>query len=248
MSSSLPKSESTTSLLRSSGLNRRSAHSEHGPRSHRNHRSHHHPTGAGGSVAEDAGWTEDCEASARRPLCQPRHTGSRTGGDPRAHKSQSHRQTSPLDDGFVQEDARLRMSRNQTERSKSSRSRHSHHHHDTSRGELPPAHHHGSSRQDRRTSPTPSYPKPSDDAAFFFESKERINTGSSTSLNSDPPATGAPVQPASSRTTKRLSTTSSEYDSSLHPIVKSVFGQVKIHSSSPARSDLRDFNVSSAPV
>ncbi|KAM4635173.1 calcium-binding protein 1b isoform 1-T1 [Polymixia lowei] len=225
MSSSFPKSESTTSLLRSSATNRRSAHTEHaGSRSHRSHRSHHHPAGAGGSVPEDAVWTDDCEASARRPLCQPRHTGSRNGGDPRAHTSQSHRQTSPLGDSYGQEDGRHRMDRNEKERSKSSRSRHSHHHHDTSRGELPPAHHHGRSRQDRRTSPTPSYPKHPDDASFFFESKERINTGSSTSLNSDPRATGAPVQPASSRTSKRLSTTT-EHDSSLHPIVKSVFGQ-----------------------
>ncbi|XP_067431274.1 calcium-binding protein 1b isoform X1 [Thunnus thynnus] len=225
MSSSLPKSESTTSLLRSSGLNRRSAHSDHGPHGHRSHRSHHHhhPTGAGGG--EDASWTEECETSARRPLCQPRHSDSRHLGDHRGQKSQSHRQTSPLDDGYHQEDVRHGTSRHQKERSKSSRSKHSHHHHDSSRGELPPAHHQGGSRQDRRTSPTPSYPKQEDDAAFFFEPRERVVTGSSSSLNSDTPATSAPVQPASRRTSKRLSATPSEYDSTLHPIVKSVFGQ-----------------------
>ncbi|XP_029921860.1 calcium-binding protein 1b isoform X1 [Myripristis murdjan] len=226
MSSSLPKSESTTSLLRSSGLNRRSAHPEqHGPRSHRSHHSRHHPTGAGGSASEDASWTQECEASARRPLCQPRHAGPRHEGDHRAHKNQSHRRTSPVHDVYVQEDVRQRMSRSQKEHSKSSRSRHSYHHHDSSKGELPEAHNHGSSRQDRTTSPAPSYSKSPDEAAFFFESKERITTGSATSLNSDPPATGAPVQPVSSRTTKRLNTTSSEHDSALHPIVKSVFGQ-----------------------
>ncbi|XP_070706736.1 calcium-binding protein 1b isoform X1 [Pempheris klunzingeri] len=224
MSSSLPKSESTTSLLRSSGLNRRSGHSNSGPHDHRSHRAHHHSTGAGGSG--DAGWTEDGE-SARRPLCQPRHADSRNVGDHRIQRSHSHRQASPLDDdGYAQEDVRHRTSRHQKERCKSSRSKHTHHHHDPSRGELPPAaHHQGGSRQDRRTSPTPSYPKQPDDAAFFFEPRERVITGSSSSLSSDPPATSAPAQPAASRTSKRLSATSSEHDSSLHPIVKSVFGQ-----------------------
>lgn len=226
MSSPLPKSESTTSLLRSSGLNRRSGHSNNGPRDHRSHRTHHHPTGAGGS--DDAGWTEDCETSARRPLCQPRHADSRNLGDHRVQKSHSHRQASLVDDGYAQEDARHRASRHQKERSKSTRSKHSHHHHDSSRGEPPPAaHHQGGSRQDRRTSPTPSYPKQTDDAAFFFEPRERVITGSSSSLSSDPPGTSAPVQPAAaSRASKRLSAKASEYDSNLHPIVKSVFGQV----------------------
>nr|XP_029509888.1 calcium-binding protein 1-like isoform X1 [Oncorhynchus nerka] len=78
----------------------------------------------------------------------------------------------------------------------------------------------------RRSSPTPSYTKQSDDTAYFFESKDRINTGSSTSLNSVPPATSTPVTgPATSRTSKRLSTAPPEHDSNLHPIVKSVFGQ-----------------------
>lgn len=228
MSSSLPKSESTTSLLRSSGLNRRSGHSSGAPRDHRSHRAHHHPTGAGGG--DDAAWTEDRETSARRPLCQPRHADPRNVGDHRVQKSHSHRQATLVDDGYAQEDVRHRTSRHQKERSKSTRSKHSHHQHDSSRGEPPPAaQHQGGSRQDRRTSPTPSYPKQQDEAAFFFEPRERVITGSSSSLSSDPPATSAPVQPAASRTSKRLSATASEYDSSLHPIVKSVFGQVSHH-------------------
>ncbi|XP_069580551.1 calcium-binding protein 1b isoform X2 [Brachyistius frenatus] len=228
MSSSLPKSESTTSLLRSSGLNRRSVHSDHGPHGphgHRSHRTHRHPTGAGGS--EDAAWTEDCEPSARRPLCQPRHADSRNLSDHHGgQKGHCHRQQSVLDERGAQEDVKHRMSRHHTERSKSSRSKHSHHHHDSSRGEQPPAAHlQGGSRQDRRTSPTPCHPKHTDDAAFFFEPSERVITGSSSSLSSDPPATSAPVKPASSRRSKKMSATLSEYDSNLHPIVKSVFGQ-----------------------
>ncbi|XP_039856580.1 calcium-binding protein 1b isoform X4 [Simochromis diagramma] len=234
MSSSLPKSESTTSLLRTSGPHRRSAHGDRGPHGHRSQRSHHnHPAGAGGS--EDAVWREDCETSVRRPLCQPRHADSRHLSDHhRTPKSHTHRQPTTLaddedDEEYTQEDVGHRMNRHQKQHIGSSRSKqshHHHHHHDSTRGEVPPAAHpQGGSRHDRRTSPTPSYPKHQDDAAFFFESSERVVTGSSSSLSSDPPATSAPVRPAAGRKTKRLNAASSEYDSSLHPIVKSVFGQ-----------------------
>lgn len=226
MSSALPKSESATSLLRSY---RRSGDANNGPRDLRSHRSRHHHTGAGGG--DDAGWTEDCEPSARRPLCQPRHADSRNLSGRREQKSHSHRQASLVEDGYAEEDARHRTSRHQKERSKSTRSKHSHHQQDSSRGEpVPAAHHQGSSRQGRKTSPTPSYSKQMDDAAFFFEPSERVICRSSSSLSSDPPGTSAPVQTASAgRTSKRLSATPSEYDSSLHPIVKSVFGQVRGH-------------------
>ncbi|XP_028829586.1 calcium-binding protein 1b isoform X1 [Denticeps clupeoides] len=57
MSSSLPKSESTTSLLRPSAPRRRTARpADHVP-------------------AEDASWADDGDASARRPLCQPARGG-----------------------------------------------------------------------------------------------------------------------------------------------------------------------------
>ncbi|XP_029940866.1 calcium-binding protein 1b isoform X2 [Salarias fasciatus] len=226
MSSSLPKSESTTSLLRSSGLGRRSAHSDHGPHGHRSHRAPHHPAGARGG-GDDAPWTEDCETSARRPLCQPRHADPRNASEHhRAHRGHSHRQPAPPEDSYAQEDARHRASRHAKERGKPSRSKHAQHPHGSSREMPPPSPHvHAGSRQDRRTSPTPSHPKHADEAAFFFEPSERAVTGSSSSLSSDQHAPSAPAKPASSRTSKRLSATLSEYDSSLHPIVKSVFGQ-----------------------
>lgn len=237
MSSSLPKSESTTSLLRSSAVpvSRRSAHhsEHHGSRSHRSH--HHQPDG-GSSVPDEPCWSDECEASARRPLCQPRHAGGRTdrnGGDKRGHSHHFQQHSNHYDDGYRQEEMKERMDRSGKDRSKSSRHLHPHHHHhNTSKCDLPPAHHHGNPRPDRRSSPTPSFTKQSDDTAYFFESKDRINTGSSTSLNSVPPATSTPVPgPVTSRTSKRLSTAPSEHDSNLHPIVKSVFGQVR---SSPA--------------
>ncbi|XP_068608581.1 calcium-binding protein 1b isoform X2 [Brachionichthys hirsutus] len=218
MNSSLPKSESTTSLLRSSGLNR-----NHGPRVHR---SPHRLTGAGGS--EDAGCADDCQPSARRPLCQPRRADSRHVGDNRVHKGQSHRQSIPLDDGHAAEDVRHGTSRQQKERSKSTRSKQSQRHHDPRRDEPPPAaHQRGASRPDRRTSPTRSYPKRPDAAALLFEPKEGVLSASSStsSLGSDP--CSAQTQPGAGRSSKRLmsAAAASEYESSLHPIVKSVFGQ-----------------------
>ncbi|XP_024287042.1 calcium-binding protein 2 isoform X3 [Oncorhynchus tshawytscha] len=232
MSSSLPKSESTTSLLRSSAVpvSRRSAHhsEHHGSRSHRSH--HHQPEGGSG-VPDEPCWSDECEASARRPLCQPRHAGGRTdrnGGDKRGHSHHFQQHSNHYDDGYRQEEMRERMDRSGKDRSKSSRHLHPHHHHhhNTSKCDLPPAHHHGNARPDRRSSPTPSYTKQSDDTAYFFESKDRIIAGSSTSLNSDPPVSSTPVPgPLTSRTAKRLSTAPPEHDSNLHPIVKSVFGQ-----------------------
>ncbi|KAJ0057077.1 hypothetical protein NL108_002007 [Boleophthalmus pectinirostris] len=185
MSSSLPKSESTTSLLRSHchGLNQRGA--------------------AGGR--ESAARTEtESETSARRPLCQPRH------GTQRAQR---------MDDTSTQ-------SRTQKERSKTLRSKQN------------PSHHHQAKtltllfvqRVDRIISSPSSQPKNQDDAAFLFEPsrrEQRLPRGSSSSISStDPPTASAPVRHyAHGRTGKRLSATLSEYDSMLHPIVKSVFGQ-----------------------
>lgn len=204
MSSGLPKSDSTTSLLTSSGLKSGSV------RDHRSLRAHRHPSGAGGT--DDPRWTEDCETSARRPLCQPRHAGSR--GDALVQRCHSHEHESS---GYAPEEARSKTSRHQKERSWSMKSKHPpHQHQDSGRGEPPPA-----ARQDRRTSPTPSRSKHTDDAAFFFESRQRVISGSFSSLSSsEPPGTSA-------RASKGLSVTASDYDSSLHPIVKSVFGQVR---------------------
>ncbi|XP_047229633.1 calcium-binding protein 1b isoform X2 [Girardinichthys multiradiatus] len=232
MSSSLPKSESTASLLRSSGFSRRIAHPDH-PAAHRvhhrtHHQQHHHPSRAGSS--EDAPWSDDSETSARRPLCQPRHAESRHLVEPhQVQRSYSNREPSHMEDDYSQElDARHRANRlHQKERSKSSRSKphhHPHHHHESPPAE--PLIHQGDSRQDRRNSPTPSLPKISDEADFLFEQSERAVTGSTSTLSSDAPAGRrcAPVRPASSRKGKRLGS-ASECDSSLHPIVKSVFGQ-----------------------
>ncbi|XP_057674810.1 calcium-binding protein 1-like isoform X2 [Corythoichthys intestinalis] len=166
MSTSLPKSESATSLLRSTGLQRRSSQSERGPRG-RNQR---------GQKGADAGRME--EASARRPLCRPGH----------AEKGA--------------EDVK-RKTRPKSGRSKQSAG--------LAKGSP------GGGKEKR------------DDADFFFETSGKRVSGSASSLSSDaaaPVAAAAPAtrRPASGRRSKRLSTVS-DYDASLHPIVKSVFGQ-----------------------
>ncbi|XP_015240576.1 PREDICTED: calcium-binding protein 1-like isoform X2 [Cyprinodon variegatus] len=228
MSASLPKSESTSSLLRSSGLSRRLAHPDPAAahRLHRriHHHQHQHPSRIGSR--EDAPWSDDSETSARRPLCQPRHAESRHLVEHlRVQDGYSPRQPTHLEDHCFQEgDARGRASRlHHKERSKSSRSNpHYHQHHDS-----PPAEiiiQQGDTRQDRRTSPATSVSKPSNEADFLFEQSQRAVSGSTSTLSSDSPSASAPVRPASRRRTKRPGS-ASESDSNLHPIVKSVFGQ-----------------------
>ncbi|XP_038149590.1 calcium-binding protein 1b isoform X1 [Cyprinodon tularosa] len=228
MSASLPKSESTTSLLRSSGLSRRLAHPDPAAAHRLHHRIHHHQHPSRIGSREDAPWSDDSETSARRPLCQPRHAESRHLVEHlRVQDGYSPRQPTHLEDHCFQEgDARGRANRlHHKERSKSSRSNpHYHQHHDS-----PPAEiiiQQGDTRQDRRTSPATSVSKPSNEADFLFEQSQRAVTGSTSTLSSDSPAASAPVRPASRRRTKRPGS-ASESDSNLHPIVKSVFGQDK---------------------
>ncbi|XP_016097193.1 calcium-binding protein 2-like [Sinocyclocheilus grahami] len=177
MSSSLPKSESTTSLIKT---NRRVRAD---PASHRN--GHRHAGGGGGG--EDSCWTDECDATARRPLCQPKH--GRKG-----EKIQNYQEDGP-------------------EHRKPSR-----HHHTIN----PPGQLHGNPRTSRTPSPTSSLSKRSDEAALFFETKDKHRTGSNQSVTSSPPPA---LQPSSTRAHGRASASSGALDADLHPIVKSVFGQ-----------------------
>lgn len=190
MSSSIPKSESTTSLIHKSTA----APTHRRPGNRADHRN------IGGS--EDSCWTEECDATARRPLCQPKH--ARNGGR-RGEKIQTH-------------DAPDRHGKGHRKSSK-------HHHTDD-----PPVQLHGNSRTSRTPSPTPSLSRRSEEAAMFFETKDRPRTGSNQSLTSSPAATSAPLKPDSRRATGRGSAYSGALDAELHPIVKSVFGQVgRVH-------------------
>ncbi|XP_065117699.1 calcium-binding protein 1b isoform X1 [Paramisgurnus dabryanus] len=182
MSSSFPKSESTTSLIKTTA-----------PPKHRkpgNRADHRH--------IEDSCWTEACDATARRPLCQPKQTRNEGGGGRRGERIQNQ-----IQDGYYQHGGPDRHSK---EHRKPSR------HHTI---DLPV---HGKSRT---PSPTPSR---SDEAALFFESKDKHRTGSNQSLSSNhPAATSGPLQSDSARA--RGSAYSGALDADLHPIIKSVFGQ-----------------------
>ncbi|XP_055063749.2 calcium-binding protein 1b isoform X1 [Misgurnus anguillicaudatus] len=188
MSSSFPKSESTTSLIKSTA-----------PPTHRkpgNRADHRH--------IEDSCWTEACDATARRPLCQPRQTRNEGGGGRRGERIQNQ-----IQDGYYQHGGPDRHSK---EHRKPSR------HHTI---DLPV---HGKSRTSRTPSPTPSLSKRSEEAAMFFESKDKHRTGSNQSLSSNHPvATSGPLQSDSTRA--RGSAYSGALDADLHPIIKSVFGQ-----------------------
>ncbi|XP_063067463.1 calcium-binding protein 1b isoform X1 [Engraulis encrasicolus] len=233
MSSTLPKSESTTSLLRSNAPSRRSVHhSDHVASNRRGQNRHTGAAGTGGGN-EDSCWTDECDGSARRPLCQPKHSGSRSAGAKRGNKPQSHGRHIDFEEDYGYEDDRQqqdRGDRQRKDRSKSHRhSQHRHHQHHHSH-HATPDHQQANFRPPRKPSPTPSLSKtPTDEAELFFESKEPTKVGSSLSLASDPPPPVSPAPPppapVSKRSGRKTSAALSEYDATLHPIVKSVFGQ-----------------------
>lgn len=243
MSSTLPKSESTTSLLRSNAPSRRSVHhSDHVASNRRGQNRHTGAAGTGGGN-EDSCWTDECDGSARRPLCQPKHSGSRSAGAKRGNKPQSHGRHIDFEEDYGYEDDRQqqdRGDRQRKDRSKSHRhSQHRHHQHHHSH-HATPDHQQANFRPPRKPSPTPSLSKtPTDEAELFFESKEPTKVGSSLSLASDPPPPVSPAPPppapVSKRSGRKTSAALSEYDATLHPIVKSVFGQVSASSTCGVR-------------
>ncbi|XP_056592125.1 calcium-binding protein 1b isoform X1 [Triplophysa dalaica] len=187
MSSSIAKSDSTTSLI----------HKPTAAPTHRRpgNRADHRHTGGN----EESCWTEECDATSRRPLCQPKHArnGGRRGENT---PNQTH-------------DGPDRHGKGHRKLSK--------HHHTVD----PPVQLHGNSRSSRTPSPTPSLSRRSEEAAMFFETKDRHGIGSNQSLTSSPAATSAPRKPDGTRAPGRGSAYSGALDADLHPIVKSVFGQ-----------------------
>ncbi|XP_030636096.1 calcium-binding protein 1a [Chanos chanos] len=234
MSFSLPKSESTTSLLRSSAANQKPVQlPQSGAR-----RSHHRSAAASGvgTPAEESFWSADCDASSRRPLCHPSLVGNRNSAARRSGKTQSHQTHSHghgLSSARSQEDLSERpgVSRGGRERKTTRHAhRHHHHHHRSARDDLPTEPRHKHSHAARMPTRTQSFSECSDDTAFFFEPRDHTRPSSSTSGEAAPPSTASssPVPPSSSRSSRRSgrsSTTSSESDFNLRPILNSVFGQ-----------------------
>ncbi|XP_066545807.1 calcium-binding protein 1a isoform X1 [Amia ocellicauda] len=241
MSNTMPKSESKTSLLKSSAAIRRSAAQPENPASGR--RTQARPV-------EESCWPADCDTSSRRPLCHPHAVSSRErereSGVRRGNRSQSH---APLAPGYSQGEQPGReggcaVDRRATDRGKQSRQHrppsqhhhhhHQHHHHRPGRGEHPPLPQPGDPDPARRTpspalTPSPHSKRPStEDAAFFFEpsSRERSRAGgSSLSLASDhsaansqlSPGSTSPLPPSSSRSSGRSGRSSSSSAASTQP-------------------------------
>ncbi|MFT7796847.1 calcium-binding protein 1-like [Arapaima gigas] len=219
MSASLPKSESTASLLRGSVHGRRSA--EH--------------RGSGGAPEETC-WPAACDASARRPLCHPRLASSRSAGRTRGTRGQTLHPHARFTPAVGQEELPGRQA---PVREHSKPSRHSH------RPHAKPGKEDSVSRNRRDPPATP--PRRSAEPAQFFRAADSIRAASSLSLASEPPVT--PPSPASSSplppSSSRSSTASSISDSSLHPILSSVFGQhCALNPASPAelREAFKEFD------
>ncbi len=229
MSFTLPKSESTTSLLRSSAP----ARSDH-PGARRIH--HQRSAAAAASGAE----TADCDASSRRPLCHPSLVGTRNSAE-KSHPQHSHSHGYALSTAHSQED----LSELPDGRERKTTRRHHHHHHHHHHNRHHHHHRHRSSRDDLPQEPRPkhshaarmptrtqSFSESRDETALFFKSPQLARPGSSSSREACPASTASssPVPASSSRSSRRSgrsSAASSEADFNLRPFLSSVFGQVR---------------------
>uniref|UniRef100_A0A1A8L4S2 Calcium binding protein 1a n=1 Tax=Nothobranchius pienaari TaxID=704102 RepID=A0A1A8L4S2_9TELE len=233
MSASFPKSDSTTSLLKSSSAARRPTHlPDHKPESRRGQHQHQHrhrPAAVqSSSRTDDSFWSAEGDVSARRPLCHPT-LGSPDCNSATRVKSRSqvpHIQI-PVPPGSNGEGGR-----GVSEPCRTSKPTHRHHHHRRKhhRDERPPA---GPAEPERRLCHTPRAPSLSDsndDRAPLCEPRGQKG-GSSASggglVSSPSPSSCSPVPPSrrSSRRSQWSSTSSSVSDINLRTILNSLFGQ-----------------------
>ncbi|XP_052420184.1 calcium-binding protein 2 isoform X1 [Carassius gibelio] len=223
MSFTLPKSESTTSLLRSSAP----AKSDH-PGARRIH--HQRAAAAAASGAE----TADCDASSRRPLCHPSLVGTQNSAE-KSHPQHSHSHRHTLSTTHSQEDlSELPDAREHktARRHHHHHNRHHHHHrHRSTRDDLPQEPRLEHSHTARMPTRTQSFSESRDERALFFESPQLARPGSSSSSREACQASTASSSPVpasssrSSRRSRRSSAASSEADFNLRPFLSSVFGQ-----------------------
>lgn len=241
MSASFPKSDSTTSLLKSS---RRSTHlpdqtSEiwRGPHHHQHH--HHRPAALQGSSGKSEGsfWSAEGDVSARRPLCHPSLVGSQDGSDTRATRGKCTPHA-PHSQVPVLPGPNCELDRGVTERSRTNpKPSHRHHHHN---------HHHRRKHHREDQPDDPEQPHPchththrvsslldsTDERAPLCEQRDR-KRGSLASgggqVSSPSPSSCSPVPPSSrsSRRSRRSSTASSASDINLRSVLHSLFGQVR---------------------
>ncbi|XP_019949171.1 calcium-binding protein 1a isoform X1 [Paralichthys olivaceus] len=248
MSSSFPKSESTTSLLKSSAAARRPTHlpertaeSRRSQHHHPQHQHHHRPVAAlrsSISKAEESFWSAECDVSARRPLCHPSLVDSQDSSDHAAtrDKCKSHAPThSQVPDPPNSGEA----GRGVRERCRSSKPTHRHHHRrkhtredrPPAAGEPEPEHPRRCHTHSRPVPRVPSLSDSNDDRAPLCEPRDRQGAGLANraggQVTSPSPSSCSlvPLSSRSSRRSRRSSAASSASDINLRTILNSLFGQ-----------------------
>ncbi|XP_053181932.1 calcium-binding protein 1a [Scomber japonicus] len=246
MSSSFPKSESKTSLLKSSSAVRRPTHlpersAESRRSQHQHQHQHHHRPAAlrSSSNAEESFWSAECDISARRPLCHPSLIGSPDSDNAAARvKSKSHAPHSEVPDP---PEANGEAGRGVKERCRSSKPTHRHHHrrkHNRDQDRPPQAGGPPESEHPRRCHTTLSRPVPrvpslsdsNDDRAPLCEPRghkgaSSANSGGQVSSPSPSSCSLVPLSSRSSRRSRRSSAASFGSDINLRTILNSLFGQ-----------------------
>ncbi|XP_010770382.1 calcium-binding protein 1-like [Notothenia coriiceps] len=246
MSASFPKSESTTSLLKSSSAAKKPTHlperaaesrrGHHQQHQHQHQHQHHHrpaTLNSSSSKAEESFLSAECEISARRPLCHPSLIGSPDSGNDAATrgKCKSHSHHSQVPDSPEQNGVK--------EHCRSSKPTHRHHHRRKQhRDDLPPAatappeaEHPRRSHTHIRTVPrVPSLSDSNDDRASLYEPRNHKGVsvaiiGAQISSRSPSSCSLAPLSSRSSRHSRRSSAASSASDIHLRTILNSLFGQ-----------------------
>ncbi|XP_039659529.1 calcium-binding protein 1a isoform X1 [Perca fluviatilis] len=249
MSSSFPKSESTTSLLKSSSAARRPTHLPERPadtsrRSQHQHQHHHRPAALhSSSKAEESFWSAECDISARRPLCHPSLVGNTDSGSNDAAtrgKCKSHAPHSQVPDP---PEPNGEAGRGVRERCRSStKPAHRHHHRRKhNREDRPPAAAAAAGppepehprRCHTHTRPVPRVPSLSDsndDRAPLCEPRDHkglrlANSGGKVSSPNPSSCSPVPLSSRSSRRSRRSSAASSASEINLRTILNSLFGQ-----------------------
>ncbi|XP_026177356.1 calcium-binding protein 1a isoform X1 [Mastacembelus armatus] len=244
MSSSFPKSESTTSLLKSSSAARRPTHlPEHTAESrrtqhhHHQHQHHHRPTALQSGRKAEESWSAECDISARRPLCHPSLIGTQDSSNNAATRGKckshvSHSQVPEPQEPNGEADRGVR------ERCRSSKPTHRHHHRRKhNREDRPPTAGPPEPEQPRRcythvrTVPrVPSLSDSNDDRAPLCQPSDHkgaslANSGDQVSSPSQSSCSLVPLSSRSSRRSRRSSAASFASDINLRTILNSLFGQ-----------------------
>uniref|UniRef100_H2MI59 Calcium binding protein 1a n=2 Tax=Oryzias TaxID=8089 RepID=H2MI59_ORYLA len=236
MSTSFPKSESTTSLLKSAAK-KPTHHPERAAESHRGqyhhqHQHRHRPAELqGNGRTEESFHTADGDVSARRPLCHPSTVGACQDGHNSTTRSEckSRACSNQVPDPLA---ANSEAGQGEGERCRTSKHRHHRRrrHHREDRAPAEASEPQRPSRGHARSHPVPRAPSLSDsndDRVPLCE--PRAHKGSRLTKGSSPSTSSCSLVPQSNRSSRRArrpSLVSSASDINLRTIISSLFGQM----------------------